>query len=245
MKKSGNFGSFIAGILVTVSILTLAVPALAAGSSQTLKDVLVGGIRIVVDGEEISPTDANGNPVAPMIYNGTTYLPVRAVASALGKAVYWDGPSYTVYLGDMDGQLEYPTIMLKDMTSIYSKPKTWKTLTDNYGNTYSSAFYNASDVHHGNVIPIYEYLLGMEYSKFKCTLFVPQGNTSNRSVTVTITTDGHTVYTSPQMDRTSAPVEVEVDVTGCNDFQITFSEKNGWGDDNSPTVCLGDAGFYQ
>lgn len=245
MKKSGNFGSFIAGILVTVGVLTLAVPALAAGSSQTLKDVLVGGIRIVVDGEEISPTDANGNPVAPMIYNGTTYLPVRAVASALGKAVYWDGPSYTVYLGDMDGQLEHPTIMLKDMTSIDSKPKTWKTLTDNYGNAYGSAIYNSVDYANEGNLPIYEYLLGMEYSKFKCTLFVPQGNTSDKSVTVSIITDGHTVYTSPQMNKTSAPVEVEVDVTGCNDFQITFSDKNTGAANSAPTVCLGDAGFYQ
>ncbi|NCC69307.1 MAG: copper amine oxidase N-terminal domain-containing protein, partial [Clostridia bacterium] len=34
------------------------------------------------------------------IYGGTTYLPVRAVASALGVEVGWDGDTSTVYLGE-------------------------------------------------------------------------------------------------------------------------------------------------
>ena len=96
MKKGKRFGSFIAGMLTMALLVALAGTALAAGSMTDLKDVLVGGIRIVIDGQELHPTDANGNTVEPMIYNGTTYLPVRAVASAIGKAVSWDGPTYTV-----------------------------------------------------------------------------------------------------------------------------------------------------
>jgi YD repeat-containing protein len=57
-------------------------------------------IRIVMNGTEITPTDANGNAVEPFIYDGTTYLPVRAVASALGVAVAWDDAASTVYLGE-------------------------------------------------------------------------------------------------------------------------------------------------
>ena len=108
-----------------------------AANTTTLYDVLVEGVKIVVDGQKINPTDANGNSVEPIIYNGTTYLPVRAVANALGKAVYWDGPNYTVYLGDMGGKLEYPTTMLKDMTSISTALVQSNNLTDNYDNKYS------------------------------------------------------------------------------------------------------------
>ena len=72
-------------------------------------EALYHNIKIFVDGAEIIPKDANGNTVEPFIVNGTTYLPVRAIATALGKEVYWDGPNYTVYLGDMKGKLEYPT----------------------------------------------------------------------------------------------------------------------------------------
>ena len=43
----------------------------------------------------------------PFIYNGTTYLPVRAVGEALGKQVGWDGKTKTVYIGEVPGQVTY------------------------------------------------------------------------------------------------------------------------------------------
>ena len=46
------------------------------------------------------------------------------------------------------------------------------------------------------------------------------------------------------MTSSSYPVEIDVNVTGCNDMKIEFS-----GIYNSNTfatpMCLGDAGFYQ
>ena len=211
-----------------------------AANTTTLYDVLVEGVKIVVDGQKINPTDANGNSVEPIIYNGTTYLPVRAVANALGKAVYWDGPNYTVYLGNMDGKLEYPTVMLKDLTSISNRPQITSKLTDNYGNNYGSAFYNKDDN--------YQYLLNMKYSRFKGKLYVPEGVISDSSCNVIITVDGKEVYRSPLMTKTSQPVSFDVNVTGGNDFIISFSEQTGmYNDDgvNRMVICLADAGFYQ
>lgn len=43
--------------------------------------------------------DANGQTVYPLIYNGTTYLPVRAVSALMKEPVEWDGSSKTVYMG--------------------------------------------------------------------------------------------------------------------------------------------------
>ena len=208
-----------------------------AANTTTLYDVLVEGVKIVVDGQKINPTDANGNSVEPIIYNGTTYLPVRAVANALGKAVYWDGPNYTVYLGDMDGKLEYPTVMMKDMTSLKNTPQIVNQLVDNYENTYSSAigcFGNCN----------YEYLLNMKYSRFKCTLYIPNGNTDAYTDVLTITADGKQIYTSPIMTITSRPVKIDVDVTGYNDIIISTSWE-GHSHNGQYEVCLADAGFYQ
>lgn len=238
MKTQNNWKSFAAGMLTMAMILALGIPALAAGNLQTLKDVAVGGIRIVIDGQELHPTDVNGNPVDPMAYNGTTYLPIRAVANALGKAVSWDGPTRTVYLGDMDGQLEYPTVMLKDMTSIDEKPRFTDNLTDNYGNHYGSAILN----YEYNIN--FEYLLAMKYSRFKGTLYVPEGTTGQKPIRLTIEADGRTIYTSPEMGRSSAPVSIDVNVTGYNDVKIYFSDGFGYtGEWNY--LCLADAGFYQ
>lgn len=61
-------------------------------------------IKLVVDGVQVTPKDANGAVVEPFVYNGTTYLPVRAVGNAISKEVAWDGTTKTVYIGDVPGQ---------------------------------------------------------------------------------------------------------------------------------------------
>ena len=53
-------------------------------------------IKIYVNDNLIEPKDVNGNIVEPFIIEGTTYLPVRAVSSALGKDVSWDDETKTV-----------------------------------------------------------------------------------------------------------------------------------------------------
>lgn len=209
-----------------------------AANTTTLYDVIANGIKIVIDGRQLNPTDANGNKVEPIIYNGTTYLPVRAVANAFGKAVYWDGPNYTVYLGDMGGELEYPTVKIEDMVSIADKPRASDQLTDNYGNNYAHAICNRYDHN-------LEFLCNMKYSRFKGTLYVPAGETDDRTVRLSIIADGKTLYTSPEMDKTSAPVNIDADITGYNDVKIEFSGGITLAYSNWLTVCLGNAGFYQ
>ncbi len=75
--------------------------ALAASTIKTqMIEANYMGIRVVVDGLAVTPKDATGHEVEPFASNGTTYLPVRAVAEALGKDVEWDGVTNTVYIGD-------------------------------------------------------------------------------------------------------------------------------------------------
>lgn len=81
--------------------------ALAAGKMYKNITVQYDNIKLVIDGVTITPKDANGTVVEPFIYNGTTYLPVRAVGNAIGKQVSWDGKTKTVYLGEAPGQTSY------------------------------------------------------------------------------------------------------------------------------------------
>ena len=93
----------IAGLLVGSTIAGGGV--WAATGMQTI-DVSFSDIKIFMDGEQIDPKDANGQTVEPFIYNGTTYLPVRAVGNAIGKEVSWDGVNKVVYLGAKPGNVE-------------------------------------------------------------------------------------------------------------------------------------------
>ena len=205
-----------------------------AVSSGTLYNVITQGIKIVVDGQKINPKDANGNKVEPFIYNGTTYLPVRAIADALGKEVYWDGPNYTVYLGEMNGRLEYPSMEIEDMESISAPVQPTNNLIDNYGNTYDRAV----------IADEMEFLTNMRYSRFKATLYVEKGATTPASKWVKIVADGKTIYTSPELTKTSAPVKVDVNIKGYNHIKIEIERKQGFLDGNL-RVHLADAGFYQ
>lgn len=73
--------------------------ALAANTVYKNIRVQYCGIKLMVNGTPVTPKDANGSTVEPFIYNGTTYLPVRAVGNALGQDVSWNGNTKTVYIG--------------------------------------------------------------------------------------------------------------------------------------------------
>ena len=77
-------------ILALSLVLALGTAALAGDTDFTrAADITYRGISIIVNGTKIVPQDANGNPVEPFIMDGTTYLPVRAVAGALGLLGLW------------------------------------------------------------------------------------------------------------------------------------------------------------
>lgn len=139
-------------------------------------------------------------------------------------------------MGEMDGELEYPTIELEDMTNIGQNFENTNKLTDNYGNTYDRAICNVYGAKG-------EYLLNMKYSRFRGILYVPEGYTDSRTYYLTIIADGKTIYKSPEMSKSSAPVDIDINVTGCNDLKIEFSYTSySYYQDY---ICLGEAGFYQ
>lgn len=54
--------------------------------------------HIVIDGTERTFVNANGTKIDPAIYNGSIYLPLRAIGEIMGKRVSWDGATQTVCL---------------------------------------------------------------------------------------------------------------------------------------------------
>lgn len=229
-----QFKGFVAGLLAGLAATT--VIAAATPVVRTLENVITEGIRIVIDGKEFTCTDVNGAVVQPMIYNGTTYIPVRAVSTAFGKAVYWDDEEYTVYLGKMDGKLKEPTVKLTDLKNISRGSFYFQTkpnMFDNYG-----GFYNSASACFGIPEDCCETLLDKKYSKFKATVFVPEGVTwADSDHHITIIGDEKVLYVSEDFGKTSKPMDIEVDVTGINDFKIIFNQKSN--------VFIANAGFYQ
>ena len=95
--KRANLNGFLAGVLVML-ILMVSIPALAYSGTKSI-DVSYNNIKITLDGKQVTPRDGSGKIVEPFTFDGTTYLPVRAVATALDLAVDWDAATQTVVLG--------------------------------------------------------------------------------------------------------------------------------------------------
>lgn len=86
---------------VTAVILTLslALGAAAATVKNTVtRNLNYQGITVTLDGKIVETKDANGISTEPFGIDGTTYLPVRAAAEALGLYVDWDSAKNQVVL---------------------------------------------------------------------------------------------------------------------------------------------------
>lgn len=80
-----------------LALCLMVTPALAA-SGTVQKTLDYRDISISVNGTEITPTDVNGNSTEPFVIDGTTYLPLRAIAEALDCDVRWDAAANTVII---------------------------------------------------------------------------------------------------------------------------------------------------
>ena len=86
--------------LALAVIFSLAAAAGAAETREEIRAELRGDVTIACSGDVQTMLDAAGEPVCPISYRGTTYVPIRAAAGMLGLAVDWDQAARTVILTD-------------------------------------------------------------------------------------------------------------------------------------------------
>lgn len=76
---------FLKGLLCGALIAGVLSAPIVSNAGSILKQITVtqGGIEFYVDGKMVQPLDGNGKQVQPFVYDGTTYLPLRALPNAL------------------------------------------------------------------------------------------------------------------------------------------------------------------
>ena len=97
-------------------------------------DVFYNDISVYINGAKTEFTDSMGNPVEPFIYNGNVYLPLPAVAEAMGVGYSWDGSTMSAHLGVAAGESQY----LLDVCPPYQEKRIAYYTTEN-GKSFSMA----------------------------------------------------------------------------------------------------------
>ena len=214
---------FIAGVCATV-LLAGAVTVFAANI-----DVVMGGIKIYWDGIEKTLTDANGNKVEPMIYEGTTYVPLRAMANLMGKEVDWDQQNMAVIVGEKP---------VAESTSIDD-------MKDNINNEYDIYFPTNKTFKLKNVVVNCDNLMYASDKSYGCSGYITYmldgkyseltGKVVYPYETVGSSSEGHITFYSIdnsgnekeietyKFKQTDEPIDVKINLKGVENLKIDLS----------------------
>lgn len=217
MKKTRTVRTFLAGMLAALLVVAM-IPSALAAAGKTI--TVYPGISIYIDDQKLEPKDANGKPVEVFTYNGTTYLPVRAIAEALGKSVSWDGKTQSVYLGKHGTTQSTTWLPVGEYISMDGNWYRTETKKDNLGNVHQNCLYMSS---RGGGKGI-SYALNGQYRRLTGTFFRDYNSRSNLSDrTLEIYGDGNLLW-SCTLTGGDFPVEFDVNVTGV--LALTFKQNS-------------------
>jgi hypothetical protein len=196
-------------------VFGMATGVLAAGNLEAISAYLNHDIKIVYNGQTQSMTDAAGKVIYPISYNGTTYLPVRAVSGLLGVDVTWDGTTSTVYLGKIPGGMDFIENVQPYSGRTEHHVRTAKMSTKTIaGKTYDHYIYGGTGI---GVGPVYYDLAG----KYKTLTFKAYCTTESTPFATYFWGDNDTLINSFEINGSELPKEYTIDLSGVQRLKLT------------------------
>lgn len=236
-KKYSKIKYMLLGAIITLLVSQNVIPATAAMVAKTIN--VYTGISVYVDDQEVIPTDVNGNRVDVFYYNGTTYLPARAISNIFGKQIQWDGKTQSIYIGTHKG--DQPAVWLKDLDYFTGRDlRISNNIKDNLGNTRQEVA--SGDYYNGKFDNTY--LINNQYSAISGTLFQQYDDRSTKGISeLRIYGDDDLLY-SAEMNTGIEPLDFYVDLTGVMKLRIEFKPHYYWGARTGISAYLDDLGLW-
>lgn len=240
MKKLTRIRDMVLGALVAALLFSLASPVLAALIPKTVD--VVTGVKVYVNDLLVDPKNVNGESVEVLAYNGTTYLPIRAVGNALGLAVQYDAATQSAYLGQHKSQA--PAFYLDEFDYFSGTD-------DKNFETKLNVDDNLRQGHSHCIVKNFErtYKLNGQYSRLTGNLFQEYEKRAEMFYAgnsgLHIYADERLVYAKEFDDRTTGlePQIIDLDLTGVLELKITFSDGGNAFSPDGP-LALGEMALY-
>lgn len=129
-------------VVIPVVVLTCSVTiASVCGYSpiRKIEATVNDNIKIYYDNKEKVFKELNGSKISPVIINGRTYMPVRAVADLAGLGIEWDGDSQSIRISSSSEGIpnkdNIPTIDTEPIDEYY----------DDFGDEFSFWYFNKDE----------------------------------------------------------------------------------------------------
>lgn len=227
MLKKGNVKSFIAGVCLTA--VTMGTITAFASNYVSIK-ASMGGIKCFWDGVEMNMKNAKGDIVEPIRYNGTTYVPLRAVGNIVNKTVDYNAETEAVYIGKKPiGE----TISLKDMSpritnngsSSFYENGTFKLKIDEY--KFDNCLRNSNSGDRGVI-----YALDGQFSQLSAKAVIPYEEVGSKGTGVIefygVSDDGEeeVLLKKVELKQTEEPKNVTVDLEGEVNLKIVIKDNS-------------------
>lgn len=207
------------------------ITAIAKENAESITAVY-RNIKLVVDGVLVEPKDADGNVVEPFIYDGTTYLPVRAVANAFDKSVEWDGENAKVVL-DTKGENPQKELTLWNRSySACSNPNQIYSKVDKaIGYMIYEPKYEGEEISDNRYFRTdsLTYALNGKASRLSGEFYVSNGYgaESQEGVLKICNAGGKVLWTSPIMRKSTDPAVFDLSVANETEIKFVFETTSG------------------
>ncbi|MFD0961989.1 hypothetical protein [Paenibacillus chungangensis] len=211
MKKK----TFTAVISMTI-LASMGTGAYAATKLQEIKAYLNPDIKVQVDGTYADLRDVNGNAVAPILYQGANYFPIRAISNSLDVAVDYDEVTKTIILGEkVDG-----VSIAEGFRDMYHTKDTAQTTYK--GKDYKEAWFDNASGNRSSSFMLYP---NKEYQ----TLYLQIAAVGGDITDLTIKDSDHNIILKSveRIKPEDGLVTVQVGIGGVNSLYINGSVKSG------------------
>nr|WP_243767801.1 stalk domain-containing protein [Paenibacillus agricola] len=96
--------------VISACCLAFGVTSYAAGGVESIQAYLNHDFKFTLNSKAWTPKDSDGTVLVPVILNGTSYLPVKAVVEATGGQVQWNDATKTIAITSASGtEVAVPT----------------------------------------------------------------------------------------------------------------------------------------